>query len=81
MDIKSQYNGCNTMDGPVCQPWLTVLANRFQVFLTPIALAPQIVEVIVLATCALYNYMQDQSVSTNVGDVDDTVTHDIIPGA
>ena len=36
---------------------------------------------IVLAACALHNYLRDQSVSTNVGDVEDAVTHDTIPGA
>ena len=36
---------------------LGILANRFRVFLTPIALAPQKVEVIVLAACALHNYL------------------------
>ena len=56
-----------------------ILASRFGVFRTPIALAPQ--KVIVLAACALHNYLRDQSVSTNVGDVEDAVTHDTIPGA
>ena len=41
-----------------------ILANRFRIFLTPIALPPATVEQIVLAACGLHNMLQ-----TEVGPV------------
>ena len=43
-----------------------ILANRFRVFLKPIALAPEIVEIIVMAACSLHNFLRDKSESRNV---------------
>lgn len=50
-----------------------ILANRFRLFLTSINLVPAKVEVIVLATCALHNYLRRHSRSTYTppGFVDD----------
>lgn len=41
-----------------------ILANRFRVFLSTIALAPEKVEIIVLAACCLHNYLVQHSVAT-----------------
>ena len=38
-----------------------ILANRFRVFLSPIQLAPENVEKVVLASCALHNFLRDKS--------------------
>ena len=36
------------------------LANRFQVFMTPIALSPEKVKTITLASCVVHNYLRTQ---------------------
>ena len=38
-----------------------ILANRFQIFMTPIGLEPEKVETIVLACCSLHNYLSSRS--------------------
>ena len=59
-----------------------ILANRFRIFLSPICLEPEKVELIVLATCALHNYLRAASTSEvdTEGDTDDPETHEVIPG-
>jgi hypothetical protein len=61
-----------------------ILSNRFRVFLTTIALAPEKVEVIVLAACALHNYLLtncDRSYLTpGLSDAEDSETHQLISG-
>ena len=43
-----------------------ILANRFRVFITPIALSPEKVETITLAGCVLHNYHRTQYTSRHV---------------
>ena len=43
-----------------------ILANRFRVFMTPIALSPEKVETITLASCVLHNYLRTQYTSRHV---------------
>ena len=63
-----------------------ILANRFRVFLTPIALPPHTVEEIVLASCALHNYLRGHSTACDmyspVGilDTEDPNTHIVAGG-
>ena len=42
-----------------------IMANRFRVFLTTIALAPHKVDELVLAACVLHNYLRDESVRSH----------------
>jgi len=62
-----------------------ILANRFRVFHTTIALKPEIVEQVVHASCALHNFLRTKAEETYLphGSVDeeDDISHDIIPGA
>lgn len=63
-----------------------ILANRFRVFMTPIALCPENVEKIVMAACSLHNFLRSKSDARNVytplgiADIEDMHTHDILPG-
>ena len=63
-----------------------ILSNRFRIFMTPIALSPKEVEIIVMACCSLPNYLRgqnsSQSVYTPQGTVDseDPGTHAVLPG-
>ena len=63
-----------------------ILANRFRVFMTPIGLAPEKVEQIVLASCYLHNFLRSQAkacpIYTQPGslDIEDPDTHQVIPG-
>jgi len=43
-----------------------ILANRFRVFMKPIALSPENVEYVVLAACSLHNYLRGRSSARNV---------------
>ena len=60
-----------------------ILSNRFRVFMTPIALAPEKVEAIVMACCSLHNFLRESSASRLVYmpqrsiDTEDSITHDI----
>ncbi|XP_070550575.1 uncharacterized protein [Ptychodera flava] len=64
-----------------------ILASRFRVFLAPINLPPETVEVVVLACCALHNYLMSHSTANSVytppgsTDIVDPVTHDILDGS
>lgn len=63
-----------------------ILANRFRVFLAPIALEPDKVEKIVLACCALHNYLRMRSASRGLyvppgfSDTEDEITHAVVNG-
>lgn len=60
-----------------------ILANRFRVFMTPIALSPDKVETIVLASCVLHNYLRTHQTAHQVytppGSIDseDPTTHEV----
>uniref|UniRef100_A0A1X7T7L1 DDE Tnp4 domain-containing protein n=1 Tax=Amphimedon queenslandica TaxID=400682 RepID=A0A1X7T7L1_AMPQE len=63
-----------------------ILGNRFRVLMTPIALVPEKVEVIVLACCTLHNFLRSQTGSCSIYtphqrlDFEDEDTHAVIPG-
>ena len=63
-----------------------ILANRFRIFMQPIALAPETVEMIVLACCSLHNFLSIRLGSCNVYapigslDAEDRETHEVTPG-
>jgi hypothetical protein len=65
-----------------------ILANRFRVFLTRIPLAPKKVEKIVLASCALHNFLRVRATSHPNGsslfddllDREDEATGTVVPG-
>lgn len=62
-----------------------ILGNRFRVFLKPIPLCPENVELVVLAACSLHNFLRSRSVarstylSPGIADLEDD-THHVIPG-
>ena len=64
-----------------------ILANRFRIFMTPIGLAPEKVESITMACCALHNFLrscaQASAVYTPPGSFDDEdpQTHVNTPGS
>jgi len=62
-----------------------ILANRFRVFLTTIALAPEKVEQIVLAACALHNYLIDKAkneyMPPGLVDSENNETHQTLDGS
>lgn len=63
-----------------------ILSNRFQVFMTPIRLAPEKVETIVLACCTLHNFLRSTQGSRNIYtppgsiDTENADTHTVSPG-
>lgn len=57
-----------------------ILANRYRVFLTNIALAPDKVEKLVMASCALHNFLREKVGHTTNYDVEDALTHTVTPG-
>lgn len=63
-----------------------ILSNRFRVFMTPMKLAPEKVEVIVLACCSLHNFLRSRSRSCSIymphgsTDEEDLETHRVTPG-
>ena len=60
-----------------------ILANRFRIFLTPIALPPATVEQIVLASSSLHNLLRTEAGTAYVGavaDREDPETHEVTPG-
>ena len=60
-----------------------ILANRFRIFLTPIALPPVTVEQIVLETCSLHNMLRTEigpAYFVALADREDPITHDVTPG-
>lgn len=62
-----------------------ILANRFRVFLTTIALVPEKVEWLVLAACALHNYLiataGDEYMPHGSVDSEDDITHCVSLGS
>ena len=59
-----------------------ILANRFRVFLTPIAVTPDKVEKIVLGACTLHNYLRASQAHNMSGEVDvEDDDHNVIPGS
>ena len=52
-----------------------ILVNRFRVFTTTIALAPEKVEKIVLASCALHNFLRSTTDTEWVQDADEETTN------
>ena len=60
-----------------------ILANRFRIFLTPIALPPATVEKIVLASCSLHNLLRTEAGTAYVGalaDRENPETREVTPG-
>ena len=59
-----------------------ILANRFRVFLTTINLGHEKVNVIILATCCLHNFMVANNMSnyTSCQDIEDTENQQFTPG-
>ena len=63
-----------------------ILANRFRIFMTPIGLIPEKVEMIVMACCSLHNYLRSRAMERTVYtphgslDMEDPLTHAIEPG-
>lgn len=64
-----------------------ILANRWRVFRAPINLAPQKVEMVVLASCVLHNYLRSTSTTRQIYtppdmiDFEDVQSGHIIPGS
>ena len=63
-----------------------ILSNRFRIFMTPISLVPEKVEIITLACCTLHNYLRSKVESQFIymppGSIDreDADTHVFCPG-
>ena len=63
-----------------------ILSNRFRVFMTPMRLAPEKVETVVLACCSLHNFLRSRqgsrSIYTPPGSMDSEngETHRLTPG-
>jgi hypothetical protein len=61
-----------------------ILCNRFRVFLTTIALAPDKVQSVVMAACALHNYLLANSdtryMVPGLSDREDSETHRLVTG-
>ena len=62
-----------------------ILANRFRIFMQPIALAPEKVQNVVMACCYLHNFIRNRlgtiSIYTPSGSIDtkDPDTHEVVP--
>ena len=63
-----------------------ILANRFRVFMTPIGLSPERVEVLIMACCCLHNFLRTQSgakaiyMPSESVDSENPETHEVVPG-
>ena len=57
-----------------------ILANRFRVFPSPIQLEPPNVKEIVLATCALHNFLREKLGSPYIEQVDKEKAETSFPG-
>ena len=63
-----------------------ILANRFRIFMTPISLNPDKVELIVLTCCILHNFLRSKVESALLYmppgsiDTEDAETHNVHPG-
>ena len=53
-----------------------ILANRFRVFLSPIALPPKTVEKVVLASCALHNFLRNHTTASSTYAPSSFVDHE-----
>lgn len=60
-----------------------ILASRFRIFLKPINLAPEKVELLVLCACTLHNMLRELHPLSviHVADHEDPTTHAVIPGS
>ena len=61
-----------------------ILANRFRVFLAPIRLDESKVEIMVLASCALHNFLREKIGDSYISQVVDREvgeSHELVPGA
>ena len=63
-----------------------ILANRFRIFMAPIALKPEKVEAITLACCSLHNFLRTRIgarcayTPSSILDSKDSETHSVLPG-
>ena len=60
-----------------------ILATRFRIFMTPIALSPKKVEIITYACCILHNFLRNKSSIYTIAettDHEDPVTHEVYAG-
>lgn len=59
-----------------------LMANRFRVLLTQIALEPEKVDKLVLATCCLHNFLREEIGQgyMSAAEVEDAVTNQVIVG-
>ena len=59
-----------------------ILANRFRVLLQPMLIRPERAEKVVMATCALHNFLRVKSPTTSqhLMDIEDENTHELQPG-
>ena len=62
-----------------------ILANRFRIFMAPIALKPDKVEAITLACCSLHNFFRTRigarcAYTPSILDSEDSETHSVLPG-
>uniref|UniRef100_A0A1X7TWB2 DDE Tnp4 domain-containing protein n=1 Tax=Amphimedon queenslandica TaxID=400682 RepID=A0A1X7TWB2_AMPQE len=58
---KRIFNYCLSRARRIVENAFGILANRFQVFMTPIRLSPDKAETIVLACCSLHNFLRSSS--------------------
>ena len=58
-----------------------ILANRFRVLHTTMCMRPERAECVVMAACILHNILRNRDPSLQEADHEDTVTHEVIPGA
>uniref|UniRef100_A0A8C4WX70 DDE Tnp4 domain-containing protein n=1 Tax=Eptatretus burgeri TaxID=7764 RepID=A0A8C4WX70_EPTBU len=59
-----------------------IMANRFRVLLSPMGIAPDKVEKVLMASCALHNFLRHRAPSTymSVADSENDITHAVTPG-
>ena len=57
-----------------------ILSNRFRIFMTPITLSPEKVEIITLTCCILHNYLYTPAESMDREDREDPESHQVIFG-
>lgn len=61
-----------------------ILANRFRIFINPIALSPEKVEVITVTSCIIHNYLRSKSTEVysqpTIMDHENLLTHEVMPG-
>ena len=80
------YNYRHSRSRRIVENAFGILANRFRVFMTPMALMPEVVEDVVEACLSLHNFLRRRSSSRLVYtppglmDVEDQGTHEVVPG-